>query len=331
MLDYVNSLNQKRGVSRLTVVCLAISCFLHFCGILTLYLFPQLLAGGYLHQFRGFRWGTAATDDDREQWRMVAILEPPGRMNMPSPETLRKSLGLGDKEEGAGSPPIEVRFGPPEALETDKPPLPQVPPKIEEPEIVIPDDRGPGVDDKTKPDTGSSGESPKTQPVDPGTGSDVLAAKPETAPEVKVAVETVPRKIPETIQPPAPPPAAKSDTARPAAAKPAADEAGRSSGIGLFDTEGFPMGEYRDVISERIRSKWFIPSNLKNSFGRTAVVFYIDRNGRVIDLRVEVSSGNKSLDNAALGAVWEAAPLPPLPKGFPRERVGVRMFLTYEP
>ena len=329
MLEYANSLNQKRGVSRLTLVCLVISCFFHFFVILTLYLFPQLLAGGYLHQFRGLRWGTVVTDEDMEDWRMVAIVERPDRMNMPSLETLR-SLGLGDREEGAGSPPIEIRFGPPEALETDKQPLPQIPPKVEEPEIVVPDNRGPGDDDAAKPDTESSVESPKTEPAEPGTGRDALAAKPETAPKVEIAADMVPRKIPDTMQPPAPsaPPPAKPDAAKPGGV----DEAMSKSGVGLFDTGGFPMGEYRDIISELVRSKWLIPSNLKNNtFGRTAVVFYIDKNGRVADLRVEASSGNKSLDSAALSAVWTAVPFPPLPKGFPRERVGVRMFLNYEP
>ena len=331
MLDYAKSLNQKHDVSRLTIVCLVISCVLHFCIILALYMFPQLLAGGYLHQFRGFRWGTVGTYEDMEQWRMVAILESPDRMNMPSLETLR-SFGLGERDEGSGSPPIEISFNQPDALETDKPPLPQIPPKINDPEVVIPVDRGPGVGDETKTDTGRSGESSETEQAEPGAGRDTLAAKPDAASTTEVSAEGVPREIPSGIQPPAPPPAAKTDTAKPDTAKTdVADGSVGSSGVGFFDTEGFPMGEYRDIISALIKSKWFIPSNLKNSFGRTAVVFYIDRNGRVIDLRVETSSGNQSLDNAALSAVFNAAPFPPLPKGFPRERVGVRMYLTYEP
>jgi protein TonB len=326
MLDYANSLNQKHGIPRLKIVCLGISCLFHFCVIMALFLFPQLLAGGYLHQFRGFNWGTTVTDEEMELWRMVALLEPPDRMNMPSPETLRKLLGSGDRDEGAGSPPIEVRFGPPEALLTDKPPLPQVPPKIEEPEIVIPDDRGPGADDETKPDAGSPKESPKTEPADPGTGRDILAAKPEAAPKVEIAANTAPRKIPEGITPPAPPPA------QPPAVKPAAaNEAASGSSVGLFDTGGFPMGDYREIIEARVRSKWFIPINLKDSLGKTTVVFYIGRNGRVIDLRVEAPSGNRSLDLAALSAVMGAEPFPPLPKDFPGERVGVRLSLIVDP
>ncbi|MCL2878047.1 MAG: TonB C-terminal domain-containing protein, partial [Acidobacteria bacterium] len=203
------------------------------------------------------------------------------------------------------------------------------PPKIEEPEIVIPDSRGPGDDDTTKPDTGSSGESQETEPAEQGIGRDVLAAKPDAAPEVEVAADLVPRKIPDTIQPPAPPspPPAKPDAPKPAGT----NKTVRGSGAELFDTQGFPMGEYQDIVVERVRANWMIPSNLRNSFGRTAVVFYIDINGRVTDLRVESSSGNNSLDSAALSAVWSAVPFPSLPKGFPRERVGVRLFLTYEP
>ena len=328
MLDYVNTLNQKRGVSRLTLACLAASCFLHFCLALTLYLFPQMLAGGYLHKFRGLRWGTAVTDEDMQEWRMVAILDRPERMNMPSPETLR-SLGLGKRDEGEGSPPVVISFGLPEALETDNLPLPQIPPRIEEPEVVIPNDRGPGDQDAAKPDAESSGESRETEPAEPGTGKDALAAKPEAAPPVEIAADMVPLKIPDTISPPAPnqPPAVKPDAAKPDGA----NKTARGSGAELFDTQGFPMGEYKDIVVGLVNSKWLIPSQLRKTFGRTAVVFYIDVNGRVTDLRVETSSGNKSLDNAALSAVWTAVPFPPLPKGFPRERVGVRLFLTYVP
>ena len=326
MLEYVNSLNQKRGISRRYVVCFAVSCFFHLCAVLALYLFPQLLAGGYLQEFRGFHWGTSSIDEEMEQWRMVAILESPDRMNMPSLETLRELLGRGNKEEGLGTPapPIEVRFGPPEALETDKPPLPQIPPKIEDPEVIIPDDRGPGVDDETKPDTGSSDETPQPEPSDPGTGSDVFAAKPDATPVVDVAANAVPGKIPEGFQPPAPPPQtpAKTDAAKPTLA----DESEDRSKAGLFDTAGFPMGDYKEIIEAIVRSRWSRPSNIIGSQRKATIVFYIDRNGRVSGLRVEASSGNASLDRAAQSAIW-GAPFPPLPNGFPKEQVGVRLIM----
>ncbi|MDR0311701.1 MAG: energy transducer TonB [Acidobacteriota bacterium] len=327
MLDYVNSFNEKRSVSRRKLACLAVSCLLHFSGIMTLYMFPWLLSGGYLHQFRGFRWGSVVTDEDMERWRMVAVLESPERMIMPSNEMLRKSLGLGDREEGAGSPPIAVSFNAPEAPETDKSPLPQILTKIEEPDVVIPENRRPGDGGEAKPDAGSPGETRGKEQVEPGTGKDVFAAKPESASKVEIAANAAPGKIPDGIQPPAPPPAAKPDVA-----KPAANESGGGSSVGFFENEGFPMGDYRDIINARVRSKWFIPSNMKGSLGRTVVVFYIDRDGgNVSGLQVETSSGNDSLDRAALSAVYGAAPFPPLPKGFPGRRVGVRLALIVDP
>jgi len=173
------------------------------------------------------------------------------------------------------------------------------------------------------PDAGSSGESSETEPAEPGTGRDFLAAKPEAAPPSEPAADnTTALIIPEIIPAPAPPPKP------PAAGKPADDGgSGRGSSVELLDTMGFPMGEYRAMLIERVTSRWRA-LNLGNVLGRTAVVFDIDRNGRVSGLRVGTSSGNNSLDIAALSTIKDAAPFPPLPEGFPRERVGVRLILV---
>jgi len=325
MLDYVSSINQKRAVSRLSIACLALSCFLHFCLILLFYFFPQLLAGGYLHNFRGFRWGTVVNnDDDNERWRMVAILEPPESMNMPSPETLRKILGAGVRDEGEGMPPIELNFNPPDSMEMELPSMPKSPSVVEEPEMVIPVIRPPGVADETSLDAGSSGESETALVAEPGTGVDILAAKPEAKTETQISENNVPQKIPETLPPVNPPPLSeKPDAVKP----PPENELGNSSAPGLFNTGGFPMGDYKEIIEAMVRERWLRPSNIKGSSRRTTTVFYINRSGRAEDLRLEVSSGNQSLDSAALNAIWTAAPFPPLPDGFPRERVGVRMIL----
>ncbi|MDR1726327.1 MAG: TonB family protein [Acidobacteriota bacterium] len=324
MLEYAASLNQKRGIPRRAVVCLMASLVAHLAVILVLFLFPELLAGGYYDQFHGFRWGAADDLAPDDPWRTVAVLEPPERMNMPSPEVLRRLMGQGDKEEGMGTPPIEVRFGPLEALEVDNPPLPQVPPKVENPEVEVPPSRAQNANPEAKSDTGDVDASPKPVQADRGTGRDLVAAKPDATPKVEVASDAAPRKIPDSIRPPSPPAASQS---KPGAAK----ESGGTPGIGLFDTKGFPLGEYEEAIVARVKSRWFIPSNLKQSQGKTTVVFYIDKNGRCANLRVASSSGSNSLDLAALSAVTESDPFPPLPKGFPGERIGVRLVLNLMP
>ena len=50
--------------------------------------------------------------------------------------------------------------------------------------------------------------------------------------------------------------------------------------------------------------------------GECTAAFSILPNGRFTDLRTEESSGDPAFDLAALSAVQDAAPYPPLPKGF---------------
>ena len=100
-------------------------------------------------------------------------------------------------------------------------------------------------------------------------------------------------------------------------------------GSGLFDTKGFPLGEYANLIIERIKGNWFIPSNLRNSQGHTTVVFYIGKNGQYTNARITMSSGSGSLDLAALNAVIESNPFPPLPEGFPGDHIGAKFVFSY--
>ncbi|NWG12569.1 MAG: TonB C-terminal domain-containing protein, partial [Acidobacteria bacterium] len=103
----------------------------------------------------------------------------------------------------------------------------------------------------------------------------------------------------------------------------------QSEGSGFFDTKGFPLGEYATAVIERVKSNWLIPSNLRNSHGRTTVVFFIGRDGRYTGAQIIKSSGNTSLDLAALNAVLTSNPFPPLPQGFPGSQVGAKFVFAY--
>jgi TonB family protein len=97
----------------------------------------------------------------------------------------------------------------------------------------------------------------------------------------------------------------------------------------IFDNKGFNLDEFERLIEERIKGNWEIPSNLRDSRGSTTILFYITRDGRYSDAKIEVSSGNMSLDIAALYAVTRSNPFPPLPQGFPADRVGARFVFAY--
>jgi TonB family protein len=108
----------------------------------------------------------------------------------------------------------------------------------------------------------------------------------------------------------------KKETPAPAAAAPA-----KAAGVPAAATstqpevaiEGgdFPYTLYIDRMKNLIGTRWFRPMN-----GTTVVVFTIDRDGTIRDVKTEASSGNGTFDRAALRAVLESSPLPPLPFGY---------------
>jgi TonB family protein len=150
-----------------------------------------------------------------------------------------------------------------------------------------------------------------------------------------------PRSIPDSIIPPEPVPERRPEPPQTAAAKPQAgarstaqvfdtqQKAIQAEGSGLFDTKGFPLGDYAEAIIQRIKGNWYIPSNLRNSQGRTTVIFFIGKDGRYTNAHIVTSSGSTSLDLAALNAVLVSNPFPPLPSGFPGERVGAKFVFSY--
>lgn len=62
-----------------------------------------------------------------------------------------------------------------------------------------------------------------------------------------------------------------------------------------------------------------------------AVYFQVIKSGRVIETRIETSSGISAFDDACLRAVERSAPFPPLPRTFADEIVGITLPFKYEP
>lgn len=76
----------------------------------------------------------------------------------------------------------------------------------------------------------------------------------------------------------------------------------------------FPYTIYIERMKTLIGQHWFRP---QAATGIAATVkFVIGRDGTLRDVAVESESGNGTFDRAALRAVTEASPLPPLPFGY---------------
>ena len=93
-----------------------------------------------------------------------------------------------------------------------------------------------------------------------------------------------------------------------------ADGAPAESGADVApEMDNFPYPWYITQVRSAIWQRW---SSRMPSAGECGVVFTIMKNGSVVDLRVEFTSGDKSFDYAALSSVRDSAPFGPLPPAF---------------
>jgi len=85
-------------------------------------------------------------------------------------------------------------------------------------------------------------------------------------------------------------------------------------GTGAVVEGDFPYTIYIDRMKTLIGQHWFRPQVTPGI--TTTVKFVIDRDGTIRDAANESDSGNGTFDRAALRAVIETSPLPPLPFGY---------------
>jgi len=110
----------------------------------------------------------------------------------------------------------------------------------------------------------------------------------------------------------------------------------RDSGISTdsflsFDTKDFDFGPYANLLYRIVKNNWIVPyaATHLGLKGVTVISFRIQKNGRVTNLTLEDPSGVQPFDGAALNAIELSNPLPPLPKQFPKDSVGVRFGFFY--
>jgi TonB family protein len=123
---------------------------------------------------------------------------------------------------------------------------------------------------------------------------------------------------PAPLQPPAPAPPATS-----AATATTPDIAPGTSGVSALEGGDFPYTMYLTNMNRLIGTHWFRPQISGDL--TTKISFTINRDGSISDAKIEASSGNGTADRAALRAVLESSPLPPLPFGYNGTYLGVHL------
>jgi TonB family protein len=107
---------------------------------------------------------------------------------------------------------------------------------------------------------------------------------------------------------------------------------GLSTGGGVgsgsyLDVSNFCCPEYITVMSQRIWSNWM---QRVGASGEVITKFTIQRDGTLVNVVVERSSGNQILDLNALRALHSTRQLPPLPAAFPDPTLTVHLSFKYQ-
>jgi TonB family protein len=102
-----------------------------------------------------------------------------------------------------------------------------------------------------------------------------------------------------------------------------------TTGDMALDVADFPFAYYLATVKRKIATNWQVPGTSRESI-HCRVYFRIMRSGSIDSPTVETSSGNFLFDQAALRAVIQASPLPPMPGGFSDEYLGVHFSFAYE-
>jgi len=156
---------------------------------------------------------------------------------------------------------------------------------------------------------------PRTEPARPAELPQRDAARPIAAPDMppRATSKPSPERVPtETVARATPPP-------QPIGR---ADGSPQGAGALTLNRSDFQFAWYIRTVHAKITDKWAgraLPGQ------QPVAVFDINRDGRISGLAIKKSSGNSYYDQAALRAITEAAPFPPLPSEYDGPALGVEL------
>jgi protein TonB len=122
---------------------------------------------------------------------------------------------------------------------------------------------------------------------------------------------------------------------RPVESRPAAPASrglatGSPSGVGALtlDASDFPYAWYLRQVLQKVQGEWQRQNQFNEPNQKPLVFVEIQRDGSIRPPKIEQSSGNALYDQAALRAIVEASPFPPLPQDW--SRPSLRVMFRFE-
>src|SRR5262249_49851323 len=95
------------------------------------------------------------------------------------------------------------------------------------------------------------------------------------------------------------------------------------AGTLTVDASDFPYAWYLRQVLQKVQDEWQRQNQRSEPAQKPLVFVEIQRDGKIGTPKIEQSSGNSVYDHAALRAVVEASPFPPLPSEWSRPSLRV--------
>ncbi|MFH1688161.1 MAG: TonB family protein [bacterium] len=162
---------------------------------------------------------------------------------------------------------------------------------------------------------------------------------PISDPTTKQEAEIKPEPVVESVKEPdqAPPDKPTGDNRRPAEGDTGQQQihspvTGQGSALAgaTVDSRSFNYPYWFTQAFNKILRNWRNPVATDGSI-ICVVYFQVMKSGRIIEARIEQSSGIGQFDDACLRAVNGSSPFPPLPRQFTDEIIGITLPFKYEP
>ena len=109
-----------------------------------------------------------------------------------------------------------------------------------------------------------------------------------------------------------------------------AAEYGLGHGISSAQVDAYNFGSpyYLSLVFGKIRDSWENPLQSSSTL-MTTIYFRILKDGSVVEVKVEKSSGIELFDQSATRAIVSSAPFPPLPSEFTGDYLGIHLEFEY--
>ena len=122
-----------------------------------------------------------------------------------------------------------------------------------------------------------------------------------------------------------PTPIDKPVESRPAPSATLGQPTGSVAGTGALTATGsdFPYAWYLRQVLQKVQGEWQRQNRMNEPPQKPMVVVEIQRDGKILQPQIEQTSGNAMYDQAALRAIADASPFPPLPQDWSKPSLRV--------